>query len=46
VIKQATRELFRLADAAFVERHVGALQNARCIAVSLAMTHEQNRHSS
>src|SRR5262249_60238913 len=32
-------------DAAFVERHVGALQNARCIAGSLAMAHEQDRHA-
>src|SRR6266436_1908533 len=46
VIEQASRELFRLTDAAFVERHVGALQNARCVAGSLTMTHEQNRHTS
>jgi hypothetical protein len=25
-------------------RHVGALQDTRCIAISFAVTHEQNRH--
>src|ERR1700737_1378903 len=43
--EQAPRELFRLTHPAFVERYVGALQNARCIAVGLTMTHEQDRHA-
>jgi hypothetical protein len=42
---QAPRELFGLTHPAFVERYVGALQNARRVAVSLAMTHEQDRHA-
>ena len=35
--EQAPRKLFGLTLAAFVERHVGTLQDARCVAVSLAM---------
>jgi hypothetical protein len=42
---QALREPFRLTHAAFVERNVGALQNARRIALGLAMAHEQYCHA-
>ena len=35
---------FRLTHAALVKRHVGALQDPRCIAISFAVTYEQNRH--
>jgi hypothetical protein len=45
VIEQALREPFRLTEPAFVERHIGALQNARSVAGSLTMTHEQDRHT-
>src|SRR5579864_6470134 len=38
-------ELHSLAHAAFIKRHVRALQNARRIAVGLTMTHQQNRHA-
>ena len=31
VIEQALRQLFRLTEPSFAERHVGALQNARCV---------------
>jgi hypothetical protein len=44
VSEQALRELFRLTYPALIKRHVGTLHNARCIAVSLAMAHDQNRH--
>ena len=44
VSEQAPRELFRLTHPALVKRHVRALQNARCIAISFAMTHDQDRH--
>jgi hypothetical protein len=44
VCEQAPRKLLRLTHPAFVERHVGALQNTPSVAVSLAMTHEQNGH--
>jgi hypothetical protein len=33
-----------LTHAALVNRHVGALQYTRCIAISFAVTREQNRH--
>jgi hypothetical protein len=42
--KQAPRKPFRLTHAALVKRDVGALQDTRCIAISFAVTHEQNRH--
>src|SRR6516225_10238052 len=42
--KQAPRKPFRLTHAALVKRHVGALQDTRCIAISFAVAHEQNRH--
>jgi hypothetical protein len=45
VVRQAPRELLRLTHPPLVERHVGALQNARGVAVSLTMTHEQDRHA-
>jgi hypothetical protein len=41
---QAPGKPLRLTHAAFVERHVGALQNAGRVAVGLTMTHEQDRH--
>jgi hypothetical protein len=44
VSEQALRELFRLTHPALVKRNVRALQNARCIAISLAMTHDQDCH--
>src|SRR6266540_2152844 len=37
VREQASRKLLRLTHPAFVERHVGALQNARCVTISLTM---------
>jgi hypothetical protein len=43
--QQAPRELRHLTHPAFVERHVGLLQNARGVAVSLTMTYEQDRHA-
>jgi hypothetical protein len=44
VSEQALRELFRLTHPALVKRNVRALQNARCIAISLAMAYDQNRY--
>jgi hypothetical protein len=44
MIGKAERELFRLAHAALVERHIRALQDARRVAVSLTVTYEQDRH--
>ena len=43
--EQALRELLCLMHPAFVQRHVRSLQNPRCVAVSLTMTHEQDRHA-
>jgi hypothetical protein len=42
---QAPRDQLRLAHSAFVERHVGPLQDTRRVAVGLAVTHNQNAHA-
>jgi hypothetical protein len=43
--QQAPRELIRLAHPAFVERHIGALQDACGVAVGLTMTYQPDRHA-